>query len=360
MENLQPTRAPVLPFPSRGRATSCPLSHQQLRPRNVLHVAGLLHHRTVPAGGGSPLAGPRSCGIPAGRSSENLRPVSGRCGQDGGRTLRSGPEPRGPAWGVGPNTYEWILYQYATAKAGIIMVSVNPAYQLNELEYTMRKVKCNAVVCPTRFKTQEFCQMLREICPEINTAASGRIQSSRLPDLQDGDRHGQADSRDAPCRRRAAGRESSHHKQLQDLQSKLSFDDPSTSSLLRRCVRLCLPGTAVPLLRLGAGRDVLSHARITLVFPSAGFNSRANLQAIQDERCNFLYGTPTMFIDMLSQPDLQQLRPFISRSPTGHRDQPGHVLGIPVQTEMSEDQHHRMHIRTHTEATFYDLSRSHL
>ncbi|XP_056431362.1 medium-chain acyl-CoA ligase ACSF2, mitochondrial-like [Gadus chalcogrammus] len=246
---------------------------------------------------------------------------------------------RGDRLGVwGPNTYEWILYQYATAKAGIIMVSVNPAYQLNELEYTMRKVKCNAVVCPTRFKTQEFCQMLREICPEINTAASGRIQSSRLPDLRmvivtDSRQPGMLHVEDVL----QAG-ESSHHKQLQDLQSKLSFDDPiniqftsgttgspkgatlSHHNIInnaffvgqrigygwRPSVRLCLPVPLYHCFGSVLGGMCLATHGITLVFPSAGFNSRANLQAIQDERCNFLYGTPTMFIDMLSQPDLQQ------------------------------------------------------
>ncbi|CAL8274095.1 unnamed protein product [Lota lota] len=246
---------------------------------------------------------------------------------------------RGDRLGVwGPNMYEWILFQYATAKAGIIMVSVNPAYQLKELEYTMRKIQCNAVVCPTRFKTQEFCQMLREICPEINTAVSGRIQSSRLPDLRmvivtDSRQPGMLHVEDVL----QAG-ESSHHKKLQDLQSKLSFDDPINIQFTsgttgspkgatlshhnvinnaffvgqrvgygwRPRVRLCLP---VPLYHcLGSvlgGMCMATHG-ITLVFPSGSFNSRANLQAIQDEKCNFLYGTPTMFIDMLSQPDLHQ------------------------------------------------------
>ncbi|XP_055751289.1 medium-chain acyl-CoA ligase ACSF2, mitochondrial-like isoform X3 [Salvelinus fontinalis] len=87
---------------------------------------------------------------------------------------------RGDRLGVwGPNTYHWILFQFATAKAGIILVSINPAYQLKELEYTLGKVQCKAVVCPTQFKTQRFCDTLRQICPEMDTAESGVFRSSR-------------------------------------------------------------------------------------------------------------------------------------------------------------------------------------
>ncbi|CAL8303692.1 unnamed protein product [Merluccius merluccius] len=246
---------------------------------------------------------------------------------------------RGDRLGVwGPNTYEWILFQYAAAKAGIIMVSVNPAYQLNELEYTLRKIQCQAVVCPTRFKTQEFCQILREICPEINTAASGRIKSSRLPDLRmvivtDSRQPGMLHVEDVM----QAG-ESSHHKELQDLQSKLSFDDPiniqftsgttgnpkgatlSHHNIINNAffvgqrvgygwrpnVRVCIPVPLYHCFGSVLGGTCMATHGVTAVFPSAGFDSLANLQAIQDEKCNFLYGTPTMFIDLLGQPDFHK------------------------------------------------------
>ncbi|XP_071385863.1 medium-chain acyl-CoA ligase ACSF2, mitochondrial-like [Centroberyx affinis] len=241
---------------------------------------------------------------------------------------------RGDRLGVwGPNTYEWILFQFATAKAGIILVSLNPAYQLRELEFTLRKVQCKAVVCPTSFKTQKFCEMLREICPEIDVAALGMIKSSRLPDLRmvivtDSRQPGMLHVEDVM----RAG-ESQHHKELMDLQSKLYFDEPINIQFTsgttgspkgatlshhnivnnayflglrmgygwRPRVRVCIP---VPMYHcfgsvLG-GMSMAMHG-ITLVFPSTGYDGRANLQAIQNEKCNFLYGTPTMFIDMLSQ-----------------------------------------------------------
>uniref|UniRef100_A0A669EH36 Medium-chain acyl-CoA ligase ACSF2, mitochondrial n=1 Tax=Oreochromis niloticus TaxID=8128 RepID=A0A669EH36_ORENI len=242
---------------------------------------------------------------------------------------------RGDRLGVwGPNTYQWILFQFASAKAGIILVPLNPAYQVKEVEFTLLKVRCKAVVCPTSFKTQRFCEMLREICPEIGTTPGGKFKSSRLPYLQmviatDSRQPGMLHVDDVM----QAG-ESRHHKELMDLQSKLSFDDPiniqftSVTFSVSTCsgahisnnhsvnyfliyihhqprVRVCVP---VPFYHcfgsvLG-GMSMAVHG-ITLVFPSAAYNSFANLEAIQSEKCNFVYGTPTMFTDLLSQ-DLQK------------------------------------------------------
>uniref|UniRef100_A0A6Q2Y0Z2 Medium-chain acyl-CoA ligase ACSF2, mitochondrial n=1 Tax=Esox lucius TaxID=8010 RepID=A0A6Q2Y0Z2_ESOLU len=238
---------------------------------------------------------------------------------------------RGERLGVwGPNTYEWVLFQYATAKAGIILVSVNPAYQLKELELALRKVRCNAVVCPTQFKTQKYCDVLRQICPEIDTATPGSVKSARLPDLRmvivtDSRQPGMFHLEDVM----QAG-SSQHMRQLEELQKRLSFDDPvniqftsGTTGIpkgatlshhnivnnayfigMRPRVRICLP---VPLYHcfgsVGGGMVMAIHGA-TLVFPSAGYDGHANLVAIEKERCTFVYGTPTMFIDLLGQPDL--------------------------------------------------------
>ncbi|XP_039904193.1 medium-chain acyl-CoA ligase ACSF2, mitochondrial-like isoform X1 [Simochromis diagramma] len=245
---------------------------------------------------------------------------------------------RGDRLGVwGTNTYQWILFQFASAKAGIILVPLNPAYQVKEVEFTILKVQCKAVVCPTSFKTQRFCEMLREICPEIGTTPGGKFKSSRLPYLEmvivtDSRQPGMLHVDDVM----QAG-ESRHHRELMDLQSKLSFDDPINIQFTsgttgnpkgavlshhnivnnayflglrvgygwRPRVRVCVP---VPFYHcfgsvLG-GMSMAVHG-ITLVFPSAAYNSCANLEAIQSEKCNFVYGTPTMFTDLLSQ-DLQK------------------------------------------------------
>ncbi|XP_042361531.1 medium-chain acyl-CoA ligase ACSF2, mitochondrial-like [Plectropomus leopardus] len=246
---------------------------------------------------------------------------------------------RGDRLGVwGPNTYEWILFQFASAKAGIILVSLNPAYQVKEVEFTLKKVQCKAVVCPTRFKTQHFCEMLRELCPEIDKTTEGVIKSSRLPDLRmvivtDSRQPGMLHVEDVM----QAG-ESRHHKELMDLHSKLSFDEPiniqftsgTTGSPKAAClshhnivnnayfmglrigyerrpqVRVCVPVPMYHCFGSVAGGMCMAVHGITLVFPSTGYNSQANLEAIQSERCNFVYGTPTMYTDMLSQQEINK------------------------------------------------------
>ncbi|CDQ61808.1 unnamed protein product [Oncorhynchus mykiss] len=244
---------------------------------------------------------------------------------------------RGDRLGMwGPNTYEWVLFQFASAKAGIILVSVNPAYQVQELEFALRKVGCNAIVCPTQFKTQKYCDMLRQICPEMDTAIPGSVKSARLPDLHtvivtDSRQPGMYHLEDVM----QAG-SSQHMQQLEELQKKLSFDDPINIQFTsgttgnpkgatlshhnivnnayfigmrlgydwRSQVRVCLP---VPMYHcfgsVGGGIVMATHG-ITLVSPSTGYDGRANLAAMESERCTFVYGTPTMYIDMLGQPDL--------------------------------------------------------
>ncbi|XP_029384384.1 medium-chain acyl-CoA ligase ACSF2, mitochondrial isoform X2 [Echeneis naucrates] len=235
----------------------------------------------------------------------------------------------------GPNTYEWVLFQYATARAGIILVSVNPAYQLQEVEFALWKSGCKAVVCPTHFKTQKYCDMLRQICPEIDSSSPGDIKSARLPDLRtvivlNGRLPGMVHLEDVM----QAG-SSQYVKQLQDLQKKLSFDDPvnilftsgttgspkgatlthhnivNNAYLVGRRLgyhwrtnaRICLP---VPLYHcfgsVGGSMCMAMHG-ISIIFPSAGYDGKASIRVLESERCTIVYGTPTMFIDMLNQLD---------------------------------------------------------
>ena len=92
---------------------------------------------------------------------------------------------RGERIGIwSPNNAEWVLTQFATAKAGLILVNINPAYRLAELEYALKTSGCAALVTASRFKTSDYLGMLRELMPELQTAAPGDIGAARLPDLR--------------------------------------------------------------------------------------------------------------------------------------------------------------------------------
>src|SRR5687768_11155937 len=77
-----------------------------------------------------------------------------------------------------PNRYEWVLAQFATAKAGLILVNVNPAYRISELEFALNKVGCKALVLAPNFKSSDYVGMLRQLAPEI--ASSARSEERRV------------------------------------------------------------------------------------------------------------------------------------------------------------------------------------
>src|SRR6201987_1178936 len=80
-----------------------------------------------------------------------------------------------------PNNAEWVIIQFATAKAGLVMVNINPAYRIYELEYALNKVGCKALITAERFKASDYLGMLRELMPEIEGAAPGHVRAQRVP-----------------------------------------------------------------------------------------------------------------------------------------------------------------------------------
>src|SRR5579872_4249534 len=126
-----------------------------------------------------------------------------------------------------PNNAEWVVTQFGTAKAGLILVNINPAYRLTELDYALNKVGCKALITADSFKTSDYIGMLRELAPEIDSSVPGKLKAERMPQLATliriggGERPGFIAFDEVL----EMGREP-HRKLIADLAAQLQFDDP--------------------------------------------------------------------------------------------------------------------------------------
>lgn len=243
-----------------------------------------------------------------------------------------------------PNCAEWVVTQFATAKAGLILVNINPAYRISELEYALNKVGCKALVLASNFKSSDYIGMLRDIAPELDRCRSGELQAQRLPDLKTAiviDENPQSGFMSF----------ASLDKKISDtdigaaveLGTSLQPDDPINiqftsgttgfpkgATLTHHSIlnngyfvaarqsfsptdRLCIP---VPLYHcFGMVMGVLgcvTHGA-AIVLPGEAFDPETVLATVEAEKCTALYGVPTMFIAELEHTgfanyDLSSLR----------------------------------------------------
>src|SRR5919109_1268408 len=133
---------------------------------------------------------------------------------------------RGDRIGIwSPNNAEWVITQFATAKAGVILVNINPAYRLAELEYALNKVGCVALILATRFKSSDYLEMLRELAPELPSSRPGALRSARLGSLEIVIQIGGAEP--GTIAFEEVGRAgAARTRRLEELMAKLQFDDP--------------------------------------------------------------------------------------------------------------------------------------
>jgi fatty-acyl-CoA synthase len=227
-----------------------------------------------------------------------------------------------------PNRAEWTIMQFATSKIGVILVNINPAYRLHELEYVLTQSGCRGLVIAPAFKSSNYTEMVFALAPELNTAVPGELKSARFPALSTVVRLSSE---------RVAGMFSwddllslGDHvsaEQLAERQSELEFDDPiniqytsgttgfpkgatlSHHNILNNGYfvahlqhfthqdKVCIP---VPLYHcfgmVMANLGCITHGA-TMIYPSEGFEPVAVLETVQEEKCSVLYGVPTMSAD---------------------------------------------------------------
>ncbi len=248
------------------------------------------------------------------------------------------------------NNAEWVLLQLATAKVGLILVNINPAYRTAEVEYALNKVNCKALVTMARFKTSDYLGMLRELAPEWAHAQPGQLESVTLPHLHSViwiDETGQGQSEEVqPGLMRfsdllASG--NADDSRLPAIAATLKATDPINiqftsgttgfpkgATLTHRNIlnngffigeamrltpadRLCIPVPLYHCFGMVLGNLACLTHGATIVYPNDGFEPLSVLQTVQDEQCTGLHGVPTMFIAELDHPrfaefDLSTLR----------------------------------------------------
>ncbi|MFC5609037.1 AMP-binding protein [Variovorax soli] len=233
------------------------------------------------------------------------------------------------------NNVAWVLMQIATAKAGLILVNINPAYRTAEVEYALNKVGCKALVTMPRFKTSEYLGMLRELGA-----------SAKLPQLKNIwwiDRAGDADEAGAQRFSALLASGDAQDARVAQVQKTLKATDPiniqftsgttgfpkgatlthrnilNNGFFIGECMkltpadRLCIPVPLYHCFGMVLGNLACLTHGCAIVYPNDGFDPLTVLETVQAEKCTGLHGVPTMFIAELDHPrfaefDLSTLR----------------------------------------------------
>ncbi|MGE0253706.1 MAG: AMP-binding protein [Alphaproteobacteria bacterium] len=269
------------------------------------------------------------------------------------------------------NCAEWVLMQFATAKAGLVLVNVNPAYRRSELEYALKKVGCKALVTSPALKTSDYVAILNDLLPELAASRPGALRAAALPDLRTVVRLGTAKTPgmlnfdEVPA---LAG--NAEHARLAGIGARLQFDDPiniqftsgttghpkgatlthhnilnngffiGEAMRLTAADRLCIPVPLYHCFGMVLGNLACMTHGSAMVYPAEVFDPLSVLETVAAERCTGLHGVPTMFIAVLDHPD------FARYDLTSLRT--GIMAGSPCPIEVMKRVVDRMHMREAT------------
>ncbi len=257
--------------------------------------------------------------------------------------LRAGLAPGDRAGIWSHNCSEWLLMQIATAKVGVILVNINPAYRVTELEYALDKVGCKMLVTMTAFKTSDYLAIVRELAPELGSSEPGQLHARRAPTLRTVVQLGDADepgmlgfaqlldmgrADDPAVAWVSATLKATDPINIQFTSGTTGF--PKGATLTHRNIlnngffigeamnlteqdRLCIPVPLYHCFGMVLGNLACLTHGAAIVYPNDGFDALSVLETVQAERCTGLHGVPTMFIAELAHPrfaefDLSTLR----------------------------------------------------
>ena len=233
-----------------------------------------------------------------------------------------------------PNRYEWLLTQFATARLGLVLVTINPAYRLAEVEYVLNKVGCAALVTATSFKTSDYVGMLQTLAPELAACAPGALSAAKLPLLKTVIQMGNDTVPGMLGFDEVVARGRETEIDLDSISAALDPDDavnlqftsgttgaPKGATLTHTNIvnngrfvvgaqrftendRLCIPVPLYHCFGMVMGTLGCATTGATMVFAAEGFDPESTLKALSAEKCTAIYGVPTMFVGMLEHPEL--------------------------------------------------------
>ena len=265
------------------------------------------------------------------------------------------------------NNVEWLTTQYATAKAGIILVTINPAYRVHELAYVLEQSGCRGLVMQNQFKTSDYEGMITELCPELAEDFAGALNNEKFPNLKavismtSSDLAGIYDWTDfLGLASNKSDEELNVRQSNQDMDDAINIQYtsgttgfPKGATLSHHNIlnngyfvasamnfteedRLVVPVPLYHCFGMVMGNlGCLSHGACA-IYPSEGFEPEAVLQAVQAEKATALYGVPTMFIAELALPNFSDYELSTLRT--------GIMAGAPCPIETMKQVNESMHM----------------